>query len=140
MSEKDPVLASLTELIKRHHYSRKDYKFDVNSLTTYNVCPLCGTINDLGTSTAEEGQEPGVFVTRNLEACQTCVNMKFLHPQVFEWVKQVITHAAFIEGLKAQAILKSGNALLQMNTQEIPDEEENQESSGDNDEPEEYIN
>src|SRR3954471_2811758 len=122
----DPVTAGLTELVRRHHYSREDFKMDSTNVILYNVCPLCGSIDHTEVRPPADGEHPGISITRIVDGCNFCKQMKFLHPQIFAWAVQIYNNMALLSGLQQMA---KGQISPEESSEEIPDIE-----------PDEYIN
>lgn len=127
----DPVIAGLTELVRRHHYSKEDFQVDAANAIIYNVCPLCGSIDHSETRPPSEGEQPGISITRVVDGCNFCKQMKFLHPQIFTWAVQIYNNMVLLSSLQQQARQQILQA--QFEQEEIPeiDSEET---------PDEYIN
>ena len=125
----DPITAGLTELVRKHHYSRDDFQVDTVNAIIYNVCPLCGSVDHSETRPPKEGEQPGISITRVVSNCNFCVQMKFLHPQIFTWATQIYNNMALLSSLQQGA---------QQSTFVNSDQDASEENA--DEETDEYIN
>lgn len=103
--------SQLKEAVLRHHYNRPEYRFDIEIVTFYNVCPLCGSVDALEEKKVAEGEEGGgIEVTSLVESCKSCQIIAYRHPEMFIWVRNIIAAQEFVRGKESTPTFRSEEA------------------------------